>query len=269
MSAFLLSYFLTFSLILLQGMEKSRKFAAINNRNHENEETQSTDIIMKKIFFIIAMMLSALPMSALYVTKFLGIPVDGTKTEMIDKLNAKGFVYHPQDDYLSGEFNGTDVIIRIATNSNKVWRIIVCDKIPRNETDIKIRFNTLCRQFSNKKNYIPYSDKDYSIPQDEDISYEMTAHSKKYEAGYMQLPNKAGSVEASLHEYLLEEYTEEEIADTVGQDIKKLGILTRQYVFQNCLLKSNVWFTINEFRNEYYISLFYDNEFNKADGEDL
>ena len=40
------------------------------------------------------------------VTKFLGIPVDGFKPEMIRKLKAKGFVEHPyRTDELVGEFN--------------------------------------------------------------------------------------------------------------------------------------------------------------------
>lgn len=30
-----------------------------------------------------------------------------------------------------------------------------------------------------------------------------------------------------------------------------------------------VWFTISDFRGEYYITMFYDNEYNRAQGEDL
>ena len=31
----------------------------------------------------------------------------------------------------------------------------------------------------------------------------------------------------------------------------------------------NVWFTIEEIYGKYYIAMFYDNEYNKANGEDL
>lgn len=31
----------------------------------------------------------------------------------------------------------------------------------------------------------------------------------------------------------------------------------------------NVWFTISEFNSEYYISIFYDNKYNAANGQDL
>lgn len=58
------------------------------------------------------------------VTRFLGIPVDGTKTEMIQKLKAKGFRPTTYDkETLEGEFNGRDVYVSVVTNNNKVWRI--------------------------------------------------------------------------------------------------------------------------------------------------
>ena len=62
------------------------------------------------------------------VTQFLGIPVDGSKTEMIKKLKEKGFQKSEIADVLEGEFNGQDVYISVATNNNKVYRICVTDK---------------------------------------------------------------------------------------------------------------------------------------------
>ena len=59
------------------------------------------------------------------VTKFLGIPVDGYKSEMRRKLEAKGFVWNSLLECLEGEFNGTDVQVHIVTNNNKVYRIMV------------------------------------------------------------------------------------------------------------------------------------------------
>ncbi|MBQ2189824.1 MAG: hypothetical protein II452_03035, partial [Paludibacteraceae bacterium] len=80
---------------------------------------------MKKIFlFIVAFLMTASVMAEIYPTKFLGIPIDGTKQEMIQKLKDKGFTYHYErgEEFLSGEFNGSDVHIFIATNNNKVYR---------------------------------------------------------------------------------------------------------------------------------------------------
>ena len=83
---------------------------------------------MRKFINLIAMIVLAAGLHAQKdVTKFLGIPVDGTKSAMIQKLKAKGFTYHQKDDLLEGEFNGEKVNIAIVTQGNKVWRIAVAD----------------------------------------------------------------------------------------------------------------------------------------------
>lgn len=181
---------------------------------------------MKKILSVaFLLMLSVALHAQKEVTKFLGIPVDGNKSSMIQKLKNKGFVYDPSADYLKGEFNGQQVDVFIVTNNNRVYRIMVCDKHGCDEGLIKIRYNTLCRQFANNQKYVPISAEELSDR--EDISYEMTVHKKKYQATYVQLP-----------------------AD-------------------DDLSKRLVWFTISKFNGEYYITMYYDNEFNRAQGEDL
>lgn len=106
---------------------------------------------MKKLLCVTIALLCTATMQAQEeekdVTKFLGIPVDGYKPAMIEKLKAKGFRSIPNADLLEGEFNGTEVYVGVATNNNKVYRIGVIDKNSKNETDIRIRFNLLCRQF--------------------------------------------------------------------------------------------------------------------------
>lgn len=88
------------------------------------------------------------------VTQFLGIPVDGSKWEMIQKLKEKGFRSSTVgEDILEGEFNGVQVHVHIATNNNKVYRIMLADVANRDETGIRLRFNKLCRQFANNPKY--------------------------------------------------------------------------------------------------------------------
>ena len=71
------------------------------------------------------------------VTKFLGIPVDGTKAAMIQKLKAKGFKRISYDsDVMEGEFNGRYVQISVVTNNNKVYRVVVMDKHPTSEITV-------------------------------------------------------------------------------------------------------------------------------------
>ncbi|MGM9837265.1 MAG: hypothetical protein ACI30A_02100 [Paludibacteraceae bacterium] len=162
------------------------------------------------------------------VTKFLGIPVDGTKQEMIAKLKAKGFKASQFGD-LEGKFNGQDVYVSVVTNNDKVYRVALVDETPLSETDIKIRFNTLCRQFENNGKYISYEG-NQSLSEEEDISYEMAVHNKRYQAVYYQCMSSENQADCQLN---------------------------------------SVWFMIREVYGKYGIVMFYDNERNQANGEDL
>ena len=145
---------------------------------------------MKKILLSLTLLMLSVAMYAQNeVTKFLGIPIDGTKAAMIQKLKAKGFTYNAQVGLLEGTFNGEKVYVSIQTNKNKVWRINVFDKTYRDETQIKIRFNKLCQQFNDNPKY--YSLKGtQKLSDNDDISYEMIAHHKQFEAVYYQLPHE-------------------------------------------------------------------------------
>lgn len=204
------------------------------------------------------------------VTKFLGFPVDGPKSEMINNLKSKGFKLIDSSDVpvLSGRFNGTDVNVYIATENGKVSRIMVCDIDNVSETDIKIRFNKLCRQFSNNSNY--RKSEDYIIPDDEDISYEMAVNKKRYEAIFYQQPNDSTieQIYAEIEKEMAEKYTAEELESSLEASSEKLAALLRE-IFAYSWNKP-VWFMISKASyGKYFISMFYDNEFNRPQGEDL
>lgn len=189
---------------------------------------------MKKILllFLVCMFSAVRGYAQSEVTKFLGIPIDGTKSDMIKELKGKGFSYDLEYDLLEGEFNGTDVYVSVVTNNNKVYRICVADRNYISETDIRIRFNNLCYQFGNNKKYMGKFE-DYIIPQDEDISYEMSVHNKRYQASFYQKKGSNGIFELD-------------------------GCEDR-----------NVWFMIDERYGKYRILMYYDNLKNQANGEDL
>lgn len=204
------------------------------------------------------------------VTKFLGIPVDGSKSEMIQKLKDKGFRSNPiHQDVLEGEFNGTQVNVHIGTNGNKVWRIMVCDANTVGERDIQIRFNKLCQQFEKNSKYFSWGND--KIPEDEDISYEMTVHKKRYQARFYQMPIEPLD-SAQSREYIVRnlrgKYSDEELANPTEGIKQEIIDLSVNYVM-NMYAKKPVWFMISEIRGNYYIAMFYDNEYNHADGEDL
>lgn len=205
------------------------------------------------------------------VTKFLGIPVDGTKAEMIQKLKAKGFkLASSNNDALVGEFNGSDVILIVSTNGNKVCRIAVMDENSVGERDIQIRFNRLINQFDNNLKYIPVNNE--KIPDDEDISYEIAAHNKRYEAVFYQAPDAESLDSLTIKEeflpILMSKYSPEQLANPTEEIQQDLLNISMEYLLESCRNKS-VWFMISERFGKYAITMFYDNEYNRANGEDL
>lgn len=204
------------------------------------------------------------------VTKFLGFPVDGTKADMIKNLKLKGFKLKTvgDDDVLIGRFNGNDVNVYISTEDGKVSRIVVCDKNPMNETDIRIRFNRLCSQFKDNGKYLSLAD--YSIPDNEDISYEMAVHDKRYEAVFLQLPEgeTMEQLQASIWKYVQDNYTPEQF-ESLTEEMRTKIISDKIEKRINILKNKPVWFMISESYGKYFIVMYYDNEYNRANGEDL
>jgi len=236
--------------------------------------TAKNYIVMKKILSIVMLLIFSVSLYAQKnVTQFLGIPVDGNKSGMIQKLKAKGYTSDPYNkDVLVGEFNGAKVNIHIVTNNNKVCRIMVCDANSMNENGIKIRFNNLCQQFQNNKKYIPasLSSPDFTLSDDENISYGLLVSKKQYEAVYYQLPATVDSIFATkeMQSILLSKYTEEQLSNPTEELQKDMMITGFSYMSEK-YSKKPVWFMISEHSGEYYISMFYDNEYNRANGEDL
>ena len=225
---------------------------------------------MKKLLIIAMLFISTMANAQKEVTKFLGIPVDGLKPAMMQKLKAKGFVYNQRLDCLTGEFNGHDVRVSVVTNNNKVWRIVLQDAIAQDEAGIKIRFNKLIQQFQNNKKYMSATMSDPTLSESEDISYEMLVHKKRYEAAFYQLPTKTDTLEmqAGLRERLLEKYTPEQLENPTEEqqtDIKYEAVMYMLDLYS----KRSVWFMIDEQYGQYRILMYYDNEFNHSDGEDL
>ena len=206
---------------------------------------------MKKLLSITMLLISSLFIYAQQdVTKFLGIPVDGSKSEMIQKLKAKGYTSSPLDkDVLVGEFNGADVNIHVVTNNNKVYRIMICDVNNIDERAIQIRFNRLCEQFVNNSKYSSLPLEEYMIPDDEDISYEITVHKKRYEAVFYQKTDEtfmAKQIEAAFPQY-----TKEQLANPSEELRAEIVNFVTQYIS-----KKAVWFMINERLGKYCITMY-------------
>lgn len=137
---------------------------------------------MKKMLLIALLIHLAVSGFAQNTIKFLGIPIEGTKKEMISKLQAKGYEYNSYADVLTGEFNGYDVTISVQTVNNRVWRLAIIDRNTTDETNIKIRYNNLFEQFLNNWKYISVGEG--KLTDKDNIAYEMTVNKKRYEAAF-------------------------------------------------------------------------------------
>lgn len=259
---------------------------------------------MKRIFIFIVLALALVNISYAQkdITKFMGIPVDGNKYEVVDALLEKGFEYDTSQDNwtrLTGFFNGAKSDIYVNTNKNLVSRISVIDSNTYSESQIINRFNNLVIQFANNKNYISDEYEKYLIPQNEDISYEMICHNKNYEAIFYQKPD---TIDIKEHSSYLSDLSDEEISNMVNNLIQTdslylgsyktfdlenfnnhrgvnfdkdrgwLILIAEIYNFRKEYFNKYdkpVWFKICQHRNEYCIAIFYDNENNRANGEDL
>ena len=227
---------------------------------------------LKKIIQIFILLI--LPI-ALYaqkdVTQFLDIPVDGFKPEMIKKLKSKGYTINQySEDILEGEFNGTDVNIGIATHNNKVWRIAVMDANYTDEINIKIRFNNLIQQFMNNERYVTEPDSTitkYTIPKEDDISYEITVNKKRYEAVFYQKSIKKDSLSRELKRKKDLLTKKDSLTD---KEFEILQPLIAELVTESLnSINKPVWFMIDEEYGKYRILMFYENEYNKANGSGL
>ena len=223
---------------------------------------------MKKLIIFPLLFVAVFASAQIEVTKFLGIPVDGNKQQMIQKIKEKGYLYNSNYDRLEGEFNGRDVFIYVVTNNNKVYRILVEDAVYSSEGDIKIRFNTLLRQFeNNNQKYFSMSTEDGELSESEDISYEMTVNNKRYEAAFIQTNNTLDSVTLSkkMEEFNKENYGDDYLLDMTAEQILDASIK----FFLSLYIDNSVWFMINERYGRYGILLYYDNNRKRANGEEL
>ena len=215
--------------------------------------------------------------------KFLGIPVDGSKSEMVEVLKSKGFEYDSESDFLIGDFNGKKSEIGIVENHGKVYRVVVFDANTYDAGEIRIRFNNLIYQFENNDKYFYIVPNDI-IPEDEDIHYEILVNKKQYIAkfrynplyGNDELRDRLINEAVEESKLFLEEKKDEKTIDdiTYGEfysDKDNYDQLISAQVSLKVIQMSNssVWFKIFEHYGKYYIGLYYDNLLNAPNGEDL
>lgn len=211
--------------------------------------------------------------------QFLGIPVDGTKDDMISALKAKGFKYDELYDQLKGQFNGKDVTVLIRTNHDIVDRICV-DYVTADESQIIIQYNRLLSQFLNNSKYVEFVDNEL-IDAKEDISYELIVNNKIYQASFAYYPvdiplkklselYKARWISSRTQNYEgtpLEDISEEQIESLNKYVEENWDSMFKLIMMTNW--PNSVWFNLSNIGSRYSITIFYDNKANEPNGEEL
>ena len=238
--------------------------------------------------------------------KFLGIPIDGTEAQFASKLKGKGFTYSSVYESYKGQFNGKNVDVYIHTNHNLVDRVYVAFPYT-SEEGIRVEYDRLLSQFKENGKYMDLSMNE-EIPEDDDISYEISVKNKRYQASFSYFdPDRDPIVfmDALLDKFS-EFFTEEQLVklkeyskkamtvsdeerdalqaqmmaemqsmglgqdpDTTADPEKALRFLATFMDGMRSLADGEVWFMIHEHYGRYQIGLYYDNLHNQAHGEDL
>lgn len=202
--------------------------------------------------------------------KFLGIPIDGSESQMVAKIKGKGFVYDARKECYTGQFNGKNVELHIVTNHGVVYRI--CVYYPEmTESRVITEYNILLDQFKRNSKYLD-DGSSKSIPQSEDISYEMSIRNKEYGAGFSYLSPDIFTeedIQKILETFLpiVKLPTQEDIVNAY----QALSVEDQEFFMEKIpyLAMGQVWFKIFENFGDYQIAIYYDNLVNAPHGEDL
>ena len=202
------------------------------------------------------------------IFSFMGVPVDGSRSEVIVALKDKGFVYDAKNDMLSGKFNGQQSMILINENHGKVYRIIAATENPTyTEAEIRIAYNNLISQFRDNPKY-DENEPNELISETEDISYEMIVHNKLYDAIFVFNPTYNWTPEDwdKARENIKSEIEAKEYS---SPEEKLQDYLSTVQNYSKSFPQGIVWFRIFEESGKYGIGIFYENWDNKPNGEDL
>lgn len=224
--------------------------------------------------------------------KFMGIPVDGTKENMIKSLEGKGFVYDDIYDQLYGEFNGEHVSVTLKTYKGKVCRVCVIPFDARSENQARHRYNELCYQFENTDRYIKPSDLTDHISGFLEEEYNKIVADKPEFAGVRdQFDEIVNMLRADFSTLRLKCVYEIPESDDISWNLYENEEAYEAFFYQKAsfsvfpedidqflefpiaysasLLNRMVWMALIKDSGGYKTVIYYDNAENHAQGEDL
>ena len=223
---------------------------------------------------LVCALISVMALAQSDVTKFLGIPVDGSVDTMARKLEAKGFKReYPYDEsrsnFFIGKYDGDNnaEIILFSNRDGIVYQIrVVKEEKIFNANLAKYKYNSLIRRFNEKWTY--YNLYGSEIPEEEDIAEKFREGESSYSAFFIQLPDsllKAGkalydadnkpNTEKTLNELSKSIFKLRTLRTLEGKldEAKNKGVVIylKQYdITKNYLILIDYWNGYNDHRDE-------------------
>ena len=186
---------------------------------------------MKKILLMFCFILMVF--TGYSQVKFMGIPVDRTATELIQLLKKKGF----QETTEKFEMEGKQLPILKGTFNGMSVNLFVC-------TNHKKVYRIYLAEIQNQ-------DEAEIIIHFNKLFDQFNSSQKYFLIGGKKIsPNEDISYEMHINNKLYEAGFYQILSDDMIED-------------------NIVWFRIAEYYGKYYLTIFYDNEINKPNGEDL
>ncbi len=196
---------------------------------------------------------------------FMGIPIDGSKYQMITALEGKGFELDNSRDQLTGVFNGEKVSLEVGTNHGIVDRILVVYPYCSEPNDTRIKYNTLLSRLNRNAKYVCINPRE-ELPPNEELYWNLSENNKYYDAVYFYLHPE------SLPEQWTEEFKEEYqklykkplVPGISYEEMEEALFCLPQELAE--AVSGVVWFTMVD---QHRININYINFKNRPRGEDL
>lgn len=196
---------------------------------------------------------------------FMGIPIDGSKYQMITALEAKGFENKNYKDQLEGMFNGEKVTLEVSTNHGVVDRILVIYPYCSEANDSRIKYNTLLSRLNRSAKYVCINPRN-ELPADEEIYWNLLDNSKYYDAVYFDLqPERASKQWADEFKEAYQKYYAKPLVPGLSYEEMEEALFCLPEQLSEAV-RGVVWFTMVD---QHRINISYINFKNRPRGEDL
>ena len=226
---------------------------------------------MKRIVvFLVLFVNSVVMFGKRDVTRFMGIPVDGTKSEMLEKLKANGFAsFTKEKDILQGECDGRMVNVYLETYHDKVWQVVVADVYTLDGEGIKERFNGLCEQFSSDPDYFGriLTEDGNVIPDSVDVETMMSQGMCRAIYVYKCYDDEGEDKSKELNDYFLTKYTQNEIDSPTNEIEDDMETMKNDYYTQFISRYEFFIDIVQKSKGNYFILMRYVNKCNNEMGK--